>query len=182
MSDIKFNYRILIISQSTLAIAMGIFMPFWIIFIQKFGNGIESFGFAMGLMALAQSIASYFFGKYSDKFGRKIFLIIAGYATILIVLSYTLINSLNQLYILQILDGIISAIDLTVGQAFLADITRKSTRGKDVGKYHAIVGIIASFAVMAGGVLAGRLGLKFLFYVTAIFMFISTTVLFWIKE
>ena len=60
-----------------MSFAIGLFMPFWIVFIQDFGGSIESFGFAIGLMAFVQSISSYFAGKLADTFGRKIFIIIA---------------------------------------------------------------------------------------------------------
>ena len=53
------NYRIFLFS-ATSSFGLGLFMPFWIVFIQDFGSGIEQFGFTIGLMVLAQSVTSYF--------------------------------------------------------------------------------------------------------------------------
>src|SRR3989344_9461612 len=114
-----FNYRILLFSNSILSFALGLFMPFYIIFIQDFGGGIESFGFSIGLMVLAQSLTSYFAGKYSDRFGRKIFLIFPGLLLTGITILYTLITSLIQLYVLQIMLGIASSIQVTIETVML---------------------------------------------------------------
>lgn len=176
------NYRLFLFSNSILAFAIGLFTPFWIIFIEKFGGGIEKFGFAIGFMILAQSITSYFVGKYSDKLGRKIFLLIGGFILSGVIFTYTLINSLLELYILQIINGITNAIQMTIETTFLGDITKKKKRGIDIGKYHAIIGVVAGIAMIGGGFIAGELGFNIIFYITAMMIFLSTTLLFWLRE
>lgn len=176
------NYRIFLFSNSVLAFAMGLFSPFWIIFIQDFNKSIEKFGFSIGLMLLAQSITSYFVGKYSDKLGRRIFLIIGGFASGVVIFAYTLITSVIQLYFIQVIDGIITSIQNTMETTYLGDITKKVKRGTDIGKYRAVVGIMAAFAMMGGGFIVGRLGFKIIFYITSIFVLISTLILFNVKE
>lgn len=182
MNALRINYRILLLSNSVMAFAIGLFMPFWIVFLQDFGGSIESFGFAIGLMALSQSITSYFCGRYSDRVGRKIFLIIAGFAITAVIIAYTLITSMIQLYILQVVNGITQAIQMTMETTMLGDVTKKVSRGADIGKYHAVIGILAAIAMMGGGFLVGQLGIKIIFYITAVLFFISTIVLFYIKE
>ncbi len=181
-SDNLANYRIFLFSNSLLAFAGGLFGPFYIIFLQNFGGSIQQFGFSIGLMALFQSITSFFAGKYSDKMGRKAFLLAGGFISAVIIFLYAIITSLTQLYVLQIAIGITNAIATTTGYAFLADITKKVSRGADIGKYHAIVGIISALAVMGGGYVVGQLGYKIIFYFTATITFISTAFLFYIKE
>ena len=176
------NYRLFLLSNSSLAFALGLFMPFWIVFLQDFGGSIEQFGFSIGLMMLAQSITSYFVGRYSDKFGRKVFLIIGGFILSGIVFAYTLITSLVHLYVLQIINGITSSMQATMETAFLGDITKKARRGADIGRYHAIVGIMSAIAMMGGGIVAGQLGFKIIFYATAAIIFVSTLLLFYVKE
>jgi len=176
------NYKIFLLSNSTLALALGLFTPFYIVFIQEFGGGIEQFGFSIGLMVLAQSITSYFTGKYSDKFGRKIFLIIGGFALSGVTFGYSLISTLIHLYILQILNGIMNAMQMTMETSFLGDITEKLSRGTDIGKYHAIVGIMTAITMMGGGFIIGELGFKIIFYITSTIIFLSTFILFRIRE
>ncbi len=157
-------------------------MPFWIVFIQGFGKSTESFGFAIGLMALAQAATAYFVGRHSDILGRKAFLITAGFSTAAIILAYTFINSLVQLYILQILNGIIQATEATMSATLLADSTVKISRGTAIGKYQAITGILAALAMMAGGYFIGLLGINIIFYITAALVFIATLFVFYIRE
>ena len=177
------NYRIFLFSNSILGLAMGLFMPFWMVFIQDFGGGsLEQFGFAIGLMTLAQSITSYFAGRHSDKWGRKIFLIVGGFVLTGVTLAYTLITSMVQLYLLQVINGITNSLQMTMETAFLGDTTKKGKRGTDIGKYHALVGIMAGIAMMLGGFLAGRLGFRIIFYIVAGIIFISTVLLFNIQE
>jgi len=176
------NYKIFLFSNSVLGLAFGLFSPFWAIFLRDFGGSIESYGFAIGLMALAQAVTSYFVGKYSDKIGRKPFLIIAGFFLSAAIFCYAIINSLIQLYILQIINGIASATQMTMETSFLGDVTKKASRGVNVGKYHAIVGAIAAIAVIVGGYIVGWLGFKIIFYITSILVFISTIILLRIKN
>ena len=109
------NYHLYQFSNSALAFAL---MLFWMVFLWDFGGSIEQFGFALGLMMLAQSITSYFVGNYSDKFGRKISLIIRGFILTGLIFAYTLISSLIELYILQIINGITSSVQATMEPAF----------------------------------------------------------------
>lgn len=176
------NYKVFLFSNSILSFATGLFTPFWIIFIQNFGGGIEQFGFSIGLMVLAQSVTSYYSGKFSDKLGRKNFLLGSGFALVVVVYLYTLITSLPQLYILQILNGVAGAVNQTITTVFLGDITRKQTRGLDVGKFHAIAGVASAIAMMAGGFVVGQLGFKIIFYITAAIIFVSTLMLVYLKE
>jgi len=178
----KRNLHIFTLSNSLMALAFGLFGPFYLIFINEIGGSIENFGIAVGLIVLSGAITSFFAGKYSDSFGRKPFLIIGGYASAIIVFLYTVIGAIWQLYLLQILSGIIASIFETSESSFLGDITEKSNRGRDIGKYDAIVGIAEAFAIFIGGFLVGGFGFEIVFYIVAIFFVISTTIMFKLRE
>jgi len=174
----KKNFRIFTISNSLMALAFGLFGPFYLIFINNIGGSIENFGIAVGLVALAGALMSFFAGKFSDKIGRKPFLIIGGYSSALIVFLYTIINSIWQLYLLQILSGLIISIFETSESAYLADITENKKRGSEIGKYSAYIGFTEAFAIFIGGFLAGKFGFEIIFYVVSVIFVISTTIMF----
>lgn len=182
MKNVKINYRIFLLSNSVLGFAIGLFTPFWIIFIQDFGGGIEQFGFAIGLMVLAQSVTSYYSGKYSDKLGRKIFLLGGGFSLAIVIFAYTLITNLIELYILQVLNGVTNAMIFTMETTFLGDVTKKLSRGLNVGRYHAVVGVMAAIAMMGGGFLVGGFGFEIVFYIVSAVIFVATLLLLKIKE
>ena len=176
------NYRVFVAADTIVSLAMGIFGPFWVVFILGFGDSVESLGFAVGLMVLAQSLTSYFAGKLSDRFGRKGFMVGANVAVGAIIFSYTLIESVTQLYILQAIYGVVTAISGTAESAFLGDITEKSTRGSAVGKLNAVTGVVAALAMMGAGVLIDGLGFSVIFYAVAAFFILASLVLLLVKE
>lgn len=178
----KKNLKIFTFSNSLMALAFGLFGPFYLIFINDIGGSVENFGIAVGLVVLAGALISLVAGKYSDSIGRKPLLIIGGYASAIIVFLYTVIGSIWQLYLLQIFSGLIISVFETAESAYLADITEKQKRGHDIGKYDAYVGFAEALAIFAGGFLAGKFGFEIIFYVVSIIFVISTTVMFKLRE
>lgn len=176
------NFSYLLISSSMGALVGGIFGPFYVLYLQKLGGGFENFGFAYGLFAIAASIASYVVGKYSDKFGRKPFLILTSFAYAIIIVSYTLIVSVVQLFVLQVLFGITDSTWKTSETAFLGDITKKKHRGRALGKYLMVIGLLSGITMLFSGILVGKMGFEIIFYIMAATNVISAIPLFFIKE
>ncbi|NOZ80139.1 MAG: MFS transporter [DPANN group archaeon] len=178
----KRNLRIFTFSSSLMALAFGLFGPFYLIFINDMGGSIENFGIAVGLVVFSGALISLVAGKYSDSIGRKPLLIIGGYASAIIVFLYTIIGSIWQLYLLQIFSGLIISVFETSESAYLADITEKQRRGADIGRYDAYVGFAEAIAIFAGGFLAGKFGFELIFYLVSLIFVISTTIMFKLKE
>ena len=176
------NFNIFTFSNSLMALAVGLFGPFYYLFINDMGGSIENFGIAAGLLVLSGALFSLFAGKYSDKIGRKPFLIIGGFATAIVVFLYTIIDANWQLYILQIFSGIIAAGFETAEGAYLGDLTDHSKRGAEIGKYDSIIGISEALAIIAGGFLAGRFGFETVFYIVSIVALISTGIMLGLRE
>lgn len=109
-------------------------------------------------------------------------MIIGGFLLAAIVFSYTLVTSLLQLYVLQFLNGAVSAVQGTIERAFLADITTKPKRGAAIGKYQAIIGVLTAITMMAGGFVAGKMGFKSIFFLTSGMILGSTLLLFHLRE
>lgn len=102
----KRNFRIFAASASVSAFAIGLFLPFYFIFIRNFGGGLEQYGTLMGVMMLSYAAMSYFAGRYSDKLGRKPFFLLAGFVFSVIIFSYSLINTLFQLDIVILVNDV----------------------------------------------------------------------------
>ena len=176
------NYRIYLISNIIISLVGGVFGPFYILFVQQKGGGVENFGLALGFLLLTQSIVSYFAGKYSDISGRKPLLILQGYLFSIVILSYLFIVQIWQLYLLQIINGLLGGIEVAVGSSFLADITETKNRGRMIGKYQAIVGITTAIAMMLSGYFVALTGIKTIFIIMAIANVFSATLYIFIKE
>ena len=55
-----------------MALAFGLFGPFYFIFINDIGGSVENFGIAVGLVVLSGALTSLIIGKSSDKLGRRL--------------------------------------------------------------------------------------------------------------
>ena len=176
------NFRIFTLVNAVMAFAFGLFGPFYFLFISDRGGSIENFGVAVGLLVLSGALASFISGKYSDRCGRKIFLIVGGYASACIVYGYTVVAELWQLYLLQIASGIVISIFETAEASFLGDLTKNGNRGSVVGSYDALAGIAEAIAIFLSSFLVGRFGFDVVFYVVVLLFVVSTSFLFLLKE
>jgi MFS family permease len=176
------NFRYLLISSSMGALVGGIFGPFYVLYLQKIGGGFENFGFAYGLFAIAASVTSYVVGKYSDRFGRKPFMILTNFVYAIILVSYTFVTSVAQLFALQILFGITDSTWKISETAFLGDITKKKHRGRVLGKYNMVLGMLSGITMLFSGILVSRMGFEIIFYLMAATDLVSAIPLFFIKE
>lgn len=171
------------ISSSISQFAGGLIGPFYIIFVQKLGGGsIENLGIAFGILGIFSAITAYFAGKYSDKLGRKPFLILTGYLSAILFLLYLLVKTNIQLFVLQAVVGVVGSIFSVISAVLLADITHHKIRGMQIGLYNLIVGIFTSLALIAGGFLIGKIGFVIVFYIFSGLTVIATTMLFLIRE
>lgn len=176
------NMTIYTVYASFWKFAFGLMSPFIVLFMKDLSGSVEQVGIASALLVFVFSVIAYFAGKYSDKFGRKPVLILFLYAESIAILSYAFVQTVVQLYILQILLGALSAVTGIVDFSLISDITSKKTRGAQIGKLLLIVGMFNAAALVIGGYLVGRFGYDVIFYLVSAVGFIGTTALFWIKE
>ena len=182
MSQNRLSYRIYLVSTVVISLAAGIFGPFLTLFINQKGGSYEVFGMALGMSVLAQAVAAYYGGHHSDRLGRKPFLIAQGYLQAIVVLLYLGAQYPWHLYVLGIADGMLMGIAVTVGNAFLADLTSKGTRGKDMGQRDALINISSGITMMAGGYFAAHFGIPAIFILMAVAQVIATSLLLFVKE
>jgi len=158
----------------------GLIGPFYVIHFEKLS--FEKLGIAFGIMVFFQAFSSYLAGRFSDRIGRKPFLFLAGYVDSLIIFLYTVIKSNFQLYVLQGIFGITNGIAQTMSTSLLGDITTRERRGRSVGIFNAFVGISSSAGLFLSSYIAELYGIKTIFYIASASMFLSTFLLFGIKE
>lgn len=181
-SSVSKNLLIFTAVSSIWGIIFGLIGPFYVVYVEKLSGGMEKLGIAFSIMIFLQSLTTYFAGHYSDKLGRKPFLIVTAYADAVILLFYTVITQTSHLYILQGLLGVTNGINGTIRTSLLGDLTKKEKRGSMVGRFDAIVSFSSAIGLALSGYLVKFYGLKFLFYVASVVVACSTFLLFFIKE
>ena len=161
----------------------GLIGPFYYLYVNQLGGGsLEQFGIAFGIMYFASALASIIAGKYSDKLGRKPFLIGTSIMYAIIIYGYTMINTDIQLYIAQALIGIVGSIEQTMNASFLGDVTKKSKRGFQIGIVQSLVEMFSGVAMVIGGFLIGATGFKIIFYIVSIIIVMGALILLGLKE
>ena len=176
------NYRIMLLSTGMGAFASQLLGPFFVLFIQQKGGSIENLGVLFGVSIIASSLTAYFFGRASDTLGRKPFLIGSSIAAAFLNVSYLYVQNLLQRYVLQIMSGITIALWDISESAFMGDITKKRSRGRQLGFYNMSIGILAAIGLMIGGFAIGKFGFPIIFWAGGILFLISGICLVWIKE
>ncbi len=133
-------------------VGFGIVIPLLPIYAQHLGAGGTTVGLLLMSYSLVQFLLAPTMGKLSDRIGRRPVILAALAVT---VLSYVLLataDSLPMLFASRILAGIGGA-DITVAQAYIADVTTRENRAKGMGLFGAAFG----FGFMVGPVMGATL-------------------------
>ncbi|MFQ5758327.1 MAG: MFS transporter [Candidatus Bathyarchaeia archaeon] len=132
-----------------------------------YGMLVRSFGFStyeLGLLTAALSVsvgvAQIPFGKLTDRYGRKLFLLVSEAFAIATVFGLLLSSDFVHFVILQIPFGISIASWVPAEYAFLADNVSKERRAETMGNLQAFRGIFAFPAPYIGGLLYDSWGFR----------------------
>jgi len=154
-------YKRIFIANAILSFADGLYYPFLIGFLFRVG-GIPFIGGALGLTLILDSIASYFAGRWADKYGSKLLFLISSIVGIVVFIAYPLLPLLETidhslmllaLLLIVLVDGIAEGVWGTTEAIYLANITSKTSRGKKMGSYWGAGGVISGTAMLSAGLL-----------------------------
>ncbi len=178
MRDMKW----LTFTQSIVLFGTGIVFPFYIIFIKQIGANFTQFGIAYALFALSSAFVHKLIGGFSDKLGRKLFLVMNSWGVAVLFLLFPIATTIYEVYVLQIFLGIFGAMQKTSEKAIVADFTDGKERGKLIGKYHTWIAIFSALAVIIGGYIIDMLTLEVIFYIGSAILFISGLLILKMRE
>lgn len=176
------NLLIFTTVSSIWAVIFGLIGPFYVVYVEQLSGGMEKLGIAFSIMVLFQSLTSYLAGRFSDKLGRRPFLLVTAYTDTIILFLYTIVQETYQLYLLQGMLGVTNGVVGTISTSLLGDLTMKEKRGRDIGKFNAIVGLSSAAGLFLSGYIVKFYGLKSLFYIASVVVALSTVLLFFIRE
>jgi MFS family permease len=126
--------------------------PFFSLYItQKFNVGMTQAGLVLGLFAIFGLIGSMIGGALSDKYGRKILIIIGLIFSAISTLTLGLVTEFSLLIPLAVLIGLLSHFAGPARQAMIADILPKQKRQEGFG----ILRVVGNMAWIIGPILGG---------------------------
>lgn len=175
------NYRQFVLSQSIIFMASSMIFPFYVLLLRNIGDGYSQFGWAYGLFALTSALAYPVIGKWADQFGDRTLLLFYSLAMSVILLLFPLVTSVWQVYVLQIVMGILGAVQKNTEKAALTRRADKKQAGADMGRYHFWTSIAAAGAIIVTGYLVDFLTIATIFYVAS-FLYAVSGFIMWQKK
>lgn len=134
-------------------LGFGIIIPLLPYFAETFHANPTQIGLLVASYSLFQFIAAPILGRLSDRYGRKRILVISQIGSAIGFLILGLADSLPLLFLARVIDGITGG-NISVAQAYMADITNKKNRAKGMGLLGAAFGLGFMFGPAIGGILS----------------------------
>jgi MFS transporter, DHA1 family, tetracycline resistance protein len=177
------NKRLLNVGLIVLIDMLGfaLIVPLLAYFADSFGATAFQTGLLVASYAAMQMIGAPILGRISDRFGRRPVFLISILGTFIGFLILAFANSLGILFFSRILSGL-TAGNISVAQAYIADVTDEKNRARGMGMIGAAFGIGFILGPVLGGTLSVY-GFDVPALVAAGLCFINLlTVFFWLPE
>ncbi|MDP2637775.1 MAG: MFS transporter [Candidatus Levybacteria bacterium] len=158
-------------------IGFGMVFPLLPFFAETLHASPLQIGLIAATFSIGQFLASPFFGRLSDRFGRKPIIMFSLVASIISFVMLAEINSLIFVFLARFLNGISSAANFPVAQSYIADITTKEERTKYMGRISGMFSFGFVFGPVFGGVL-GTYGFSTAFWSAAALTLVNLIVVF----
>ena len=131
---------------------MTIILPLLPFYAMHFGASATVVGLLISTYALCMLIAGPVLGSWSDRIGRKPLLILSQIGTFAGFLILAAANSLWMVFLARVIDGL-TAGNLSLAQAYIADVTEPQNRAKSFG----VIGIAFGIGFLIGPAISGFL-------------------------
>ena len=139
---------------------VGIVVPLLPVYAHDLGAGGLYIGLIFGAFSLSRTFFLPYFGRLSDKKGRKP-LIVAGLCSYAVIsIAFILSEGVESLIVIRFVQGITSAMIMPVVQAYVGDITPKGKEGWVMGLFNMSLFIGLSAGPLIGGVIKDRFNLQ----------------------
>ena len=139
---------------------VGIVIPLLPIYAHELGAGGLYIGMIFGSFSLARTFFLPYFGRLSDRKGRKPLIVPALLAYAGISLGFIVFKDINAMIALRFLQGIASAMLMPIIQAYIGDITPPGNEGFTMGLFNMSMFSGLSIGPFLGGVIHDHFSLQ----------------------
>jgi DHA1 family multidrug resistance protein-like MFS transporter len=139
---------------------VGIVVPLLPVYAHDLGASGLYIGMIFGAFALARTFFLPYFGRLSDKKGRKPLIVPGLFAYMVISLAFIVFQDINALLLIRFFQGIASAMLMPIIQAYVGDITPAGNEGFTMGLFNMSMFFGLSIGPLLGGVIHDRFSLQ----------------------
>ena len=162
------SLRILIITNSILVFIVGLFAPFYAVFVKNIGGNIAFAGLSWAIFSIVAGVLIFLFSNWELKIKEQELLIALGY--ILrggVFLSYAFMSSITQLIVTQILWGVAKALGTPAFDSVYSSHTNQDDSIVQWGEWEGISAIVSGVAALIGGIVIQSFGYSAIFIAMA---------------
>lgn len=163
----------LFFSIFTAVTGVGIVVPL----LPVYAHGLGAKGLYIGLLfasfSLSRTCFLPFFGRRSDRRGRKPHIVAGLFCYGVISFAFILAVNVELLIALRFVQGVASAMIMPVTQAYVGDITPRNREGVTMGLFNMSTFIGLSLGPLLGGLLKDHFGLESAFVCMGVLSFIG---------
>ena len=153
MSRLRSPLFILFLTVFIDMVGFGIIIPILPLYAERFHASPLAIGWLTGIYSGMQIIFTPVLGRLSDRFGRRPILIVSIVGTAIGFVMMGLAGSVTLLFAARIFAGITGG-NISIPQAYIADVTTPETRSKSMGIIGAAFGLGFTFGPMIGGIMS----------------------------
>ena len=139
---------------------VGIVIPLLPVYAHKLGASGFYIGMIFGSFSLARTFFLPYFGRLSDRRGRKPLIVPALLAYVAISMGFIVFKDIHALIGLRFLQGIASAMLMPIIQAYIGDITPPGNEGFSMGLFNMSMFCGLSIGPFLGGFIHDRFSLQ----------------------
>jgi len=140
-------------------LGLGLLIPVIPFVVRQFSESAMTVGLLSMSFALFQFFAAPILGKLSDRHGRRPLLLYSLFGSAVGYMLFGFAHSLAMLFVARIVDGI-SGGNVSIAQAYIADVTEPKNRSRNFGMLGAAFGLGFIIGPAIGGTLSHFWGLS----------------------
>ncbi len=167
------------ISVGVAMIGLGIIWPLIPVYAVQIGAGGFMVGMIIASFNVSRTIFSPFTGRFSDRYGRKNFIVTGLFLYAGISVLYVLPTQASALIFVRFFHGMASLLVVPIAMAMAADIAPKKDLGKYMGTLNMSIMLGLGIGPVLGGTIRDYFGINTAFYIMgALALFTAILVIF----
>jgi len=156
-------FATLFLAVFSITLGVGLVVPLLPVYAHELGATGLYIGFMFGAFSLSRTAFLPYFGKVSDRKGRKPFITTGLLTYFLVSIAYIFSKSLNLFIMIRFFQGIAAAMILPVALAYIGDITPKGREGFIMGLFNVSIYGGLSVGPVVGGMVKDSFGIQISF-------------------